>query len=298
MTSEVGKVIRSHWDVYADKYRTDIQQHVLQSRSFYYLLERLKKVKGTLSGGLWLDAGCGPGCFSSSILNENYTALIGVDMSTEMVRIAEKKSIYRAVYHGSLCNLDMIEDAQVSVYFSNNVFHFVNVLAENALNEALAEAFRVLKDKGILALNMSGEYTSHDFIQECKKIVKKECEKRGEYDENTNPQGVKVNLVREYPIGSISIASFEQKVEEQGFKIQDAVMHSEHIDYPNKSAYIAAMSTYAKYLYLLPFHHLSDQEKEDIYQEMVDQFLVNEQGPYRNIHYMNYIVASKCKSEI
>ncbi|MFH1064678.1 MAG: class I SAM-dependent methyltransferase [Candidatus Woesearchaeota archaeon] len=294
-TRERESAIINQYDLHAKVYAQEIKENSLQSDSFYFLLNLIREVKGDLSGGVWLDAGCGPGCFSGSIFNLNYTKLIGVDLSSEMIKIARTKEVYSEVHKSSLTDLSMITKCGVSVYFSNNVFHFLNAMGEEYLDTALSEAGKVIKDNGLLAINLSSTGTSDEFVSAYRKVIHKKMQDYGVYDPATNPLGIKTELIRDYPIGSIDLKNMVNKLKVKGFRIVKALKRYEPIPYSDRKDYVRNMSTYAKHLYLVPFVHLCEDVQDHIFEEMVDIFLKDgPEGPFVNDHFMNYVLAIKC----
>ncbi len=292
-SSGKGSAIIRQYNALAEDYAKEIKENPLQADSFYFLLDLVKEVKGSISGGAWLDAGCGPGCFSASTLNLNYTKLVGVDISDKMAAIAGKKDAYSDIHVSSLTSMPFLGPGSFSVYFSNNVFHFLHAMGNGCMDIALSEAFRVLKDSGLLAVNMSSTGTSELFISAYRKVVQDRIIRYGRFSAS-NPSGVKTDLVRSYPIGSMDLKELVTKVKKQGFRVVRALKRYEPISYPDRESYVMNMRTYAKFLYLAPFEHLPEAEQEAIFEEVAKEFIKEGEGKqFTNSHFMNYIVAIK-----
>lgn len=106
------------------------------------LFEHLGDVKGLRV----LDAGCGTGYFSR-MLAERGAEVVGVDLSGELLAIAEQEEAQNPLgvtfHRADLADLSLLDDASFHVVISNVVLQDVRRYAR-----ATAEIFRVLRPEG------------------------------------------------------------------------------------------------------------------------------------------------------
>ena len=93
-----------------------------------------------------LDIGCGTGLTCTFLHQQGYRSLVGIDLSPDMVRVAQDRGIYQQVMVGDL-NLPLeIADASYDAAISSGTFTHGHVGPE-----PLDEIFRILRPGGILA---------------------------------------------------------------------------------------------------------------------------------------------------
>jgi len=93
-----------------------------------------------------IDIGCGTGLTCTFLHQQGYRKLVGIDLSPDMVRVAQDRSIYQQVMVGDL-NLPLeIADASYDAAISSGTFTHGHVGPE-----PLDEIFRILRPGGILA---------------------------------------------------------------------------------------------------------------------------------------------------
>jgi SAM-dependent methyltransferase len=92
------------------------------------------------------DIGCGTGLTCTFLHQQGYGNLVGIDLSPDMVRVAQDRGIYQQVMVGDL-NLPLeIADASYDAAISSGTFTHGHVGPE-----PLDEIFRILRPRGILA---------------------------------------------------------------------------------------------------------------------------------------------------
>ena len=98
-----------------------------------------------------LDVGCGTGFLINMLAEQHKADYVGLDLSTEMIRMAEKKQIPGARFiNGTADNLPF-PDASFDIVTCSQSFHHYPYP-----EKAMQEAFRVLKPGGIYILSDTG----------------------------------------------------------------------------------------------------------------------------------------------
>lgn len=93
-----------------------------------------------------LDAGCGTGLTGLHLANSGITALDGLDLSGEMIKVARSRDIYRRLIVADLNQPLPLEDNSYDAVVSSGTFTHGHVGPE-----PLGEIFRVLRAGGLLA---------------------------------------------------------------------------------------------------------------------------------------------------
>lgn len=111
--------------------------------------------------GRVLDAGCGGGLFSSKLQEEGFE-VIGLDISKELIKIAEKKYPKVTFLLGDLRKLPFIDG-----YFSGIFAHasLVHLETESDVIKILNEFHRVLKSNGVLHMNVKKQIGENETEQ-------------------------------------------------------------------------------------------------------------------------------------
>ena len=124
-----------------------IERYLKPPADTFYSLEYLYHLLGDVTGKIVLDYGCGAGDNSVLIATHGADRVIGVDISTELVELAEK----RLAAHDLSKNAEFrvgsahelpLEDESVDVVFGNAILHHLD------LKLASKEVYRVLKKGG------------------------------------------------------------------------------------------------------------------------------------------------------
>ena len=92
------------------------------------------------------DIGCGTGLIGRFLHRQGYTQIDGIDLSPDMVRIAQDRNIYRQVMVADLNQPLVIADDTYGAAISSGTFTHGHVGPE-----PLEEIFRILSPGGILA---------------------------------------------------------------------------------------------------------------------------------------------------
>lgn len=172
--SEEFSTIEAYYDTLAESYAENIAESPTRTHLDWPAVRSLLPAVG---GKRVLDAGCGPGTYAGW-LAERGADVVGVDVSEEMVEVAEREfgdvaDFRRADIDDSL---DFADDGSFDVVLCQLTFsHLPDV------RPALAEFVRVLDDDGVLVL--STHHPFWDFL-----VVRDE-----EYPEIRDAYGVSVD---------------------------------------------------------------------------------------------------------
>ncbi|MEO1430881.1 MAG: methyltransferase domain-containing protein [Cyanobacteria bacterium J06633_8] len=110
-----------------------------------------------------LDAGAGTGMVGETLAELGYTNITAVDLSSEMLKIAEKKQVYQALYQGDLQQtLDFAQPSSFDAIISVGVFTYGHVEPQ-----ALHNLFDLLKSGGYFVLTVRVDYyESNESLQQ------------------------------------------------------------------------------------------------------------------------------------
>ena len=98
------------------------------------------------------DVGCGTGLTCKFLYQQGYEHLDGVDLSPDMVRVAQDRNIYRHVMVGDVNQPFAIVGSSYNAVISSGTFTHGHVGPE-----PLDEIFRILKPGGILACTVHND---------------------------------------------------------------------------------------------------------------------------------------------
>ena len=136
------------------------------------------------------DIGCGTGLTCQLLAAEGYQNLDGIDISPDMVRIANERDIYRDLLVGDVNQpLHRADDSYDAVISSGTFTH------GHVGPQPIDEIFRILKPQGILACTVHDDlWESMGFHRKFESIV---CDGKGiqlalskdRYYENGEPEG-------------------------------------------------------------------------------------------------------------
>jgi predicted TPR repeat methyltransferase len=102
--------------------------------------------------GSIFDIGCGTGLTCTFLHQQGYRQLDGIDLSPDMVRVAQDRSIYRHLMVGDLNQPLETADSEYHAVISSGTFTHGHVGPE-----PLDEIFRILKPGGILACTVHND---------------------------------------------------------------------------------------------------------------------------------------------
>ncbi|MFC1801768.1 methyltransferase domain-containing protein [Nanoarchaeota archaeon] len=264
-------VIKKQYDQFANEYYHDFDSS-MQFQNLKNLFNYLVQIKPDVSNKKWLDAGCGPGSLSK-LKNEFFPkSVMGIDISKEMIQIAQKTNFYDCCRVGSLTHLKDLQNQNYDIYFSNTVFHWLNFEGNGFFKKSLQEAYRVLKPKGLIALSLSGLGTAHQFIDA--------------YQKTTNQT--------KDVLGSENLFKVVDLFEECGFYVELAKLEFEPVQFNHPLEYVEAVEKYGKEIYLASFQHLPKDERDQIFKKIGETFIqtIGNQK-YRHKQYMIYIIGKK-----
>ncbi len=139
---EVRNANISYYDQAADIYEEDVDQSAHQSSFNQARIDRIiQNVSRKAGNGYFLDLGCGTG----NVLKfgqEYYRRAIGMDISFNMLRIAQKKGL--EVVQGDILSLPFVSNLFNTVSIFSVLHHLYNY------KPTLEEIYRVLSDGGYL----------------------------------------------------------------------------------------------------------------------------------------------------
>jgi len=136
------------------------------------------------------DIGCGTGLTSIFLHQQGYDHLDGIDLSPDMVRVAQDRKIYREVMVADLNQPLAIADSSYDAAVSSGTFTHGHVGSE-----PLDEIFRILKPGGILACTVHNDlWQTHGFDTKFKALINAgiiECLslEEGKYYQQGEPEG-------------------------------------------------------------------------------------------------------------
>ncbi len=160
-----------------------------------------------LSGQLWLDGGCGTGFLSRQLLARG-CSVIGVDASTEMLRIAQSQTPEEMESACLYCRVATIEclplpDASFDGVVCSSVIEYLD-----RPEACLAELSRVLKPGGILLLSAPNRQS---LLRRCLKLA---YAVSGVFSANPWPDYMG------YSMNEYSRADFIQSLERHGLSVR------------------------------------------------------------------------------
>jgi predicted TPR repeat methyltransferase len=114
-----------------------------------------------------IDIGCGTGLTCTRLHEHGYLNLDGIDLSPDMLQVADHRNIYRSLFTGDL-NLPLdVESNTYDAAVSSGTFTHGHVGAE-----PLEEVVRILKPGGILAITIHRDlWQSHGFEAKLRSLV-------------------------------------------------------------------------------------------------------------------------------
>jgi ubiquinone/menaquinone biosynthesis C-methylase UbiE len=139
-------------DRYADKYFAELEGKPFDCKMLDWLVERV----GTPE--LICDLGCGPGQIAHH-LNARGANVCGIDLSSEMVKVASERNPGILFSQGNMLALDGVGDG---AFMGIAAFYAIVNLSLEDLPRAFSEVYRVLKPGGWVLLSFHvGDETRH-----------------------------------------------------------------------------------------------------------------------------------------
>ncbi|KAI0099166.1 S-adenosyl-L-methionine-dependent methyltransferase [Nemania sp. FL0031] len=131
----------SQW---ADTYDTDLRTGTQYNYVAPFVVAEIAFKFGHQAQGMVLDAGCGTGLVGAALAESGATAIEGLDLSPDMLQVAEKSGAYRSVFQGDLTK----EIARPSQFYE--LVTCVGTFTHGHVGPipALREFVRILKDNG------------------------------------------------------------------------------------------------------------------------------------------------------
>ena len=124
-----------------DQQMMDNLHYLSPVRIAQLLIDHLKEPQPDI-----LDIGCGTGLTSQPLHDHGFDSIDGLDFSADMLRVAEKRKIYRKLIQADLNLPLVIDDNQYHAVISSGTFTHGHVNAT-----PITEIFRILKRDGLLA---------------------------------------------------------------------------------------------------------------------------------------------------
>lgn len=281
------------------------RKFTMQLGNLKNLLKYLLNNKIRLRGGKLLDLGCGNGIFMKEIKNElNFLKTIKnywTDYSYELLKLNLRRMIYYGIDRayksleigkslGMLSDNVVVADARClcfknevfDIVISNSVLHWLNVPEEmKTPRRALEEVFRILKRKGCLAISVSGYGTAERFQDSYRKVLKN----------YGNELWFDISKVRFDPIGSMHLNELVKMLIDIGYKIKNAKLKYEPVDFENPGEYVNHVEGYGYEPYLAT---ILESRKEEVWAEIKSNFIEKVGNvKYKHDQYMIYMIALK-----
>ena len=140
---------KKHFDQQAAEY--DERDTVYYSREGKISCRDIAALLRNESYASLLDVGCGTGFLIDMLAKEHDADHTGLDLSTEMIRMAEKKQIPGAKFINGTADSLPFPDASFDIVTCSQSFHHYPYP-----EKAMQEAFRVLKKGGLYILSDTG----------------------------------------------------------------------------------------------------------------------------------------------
>lgn len=137
-----------------------------------------------------IDIGCGTGLTCKFLHQQGYKRLHGVDLSPDMVRVAQDRKIYEQVMVADVKQTLAIDDNSYDAAISSGTFTHGHVGSE-----PLDEIFRIIKPGGILACTVHNDlWQTHGFETKFEILINRGTIKclsleEGKYYQQGEPEG-------------------------------------------------------------------------------------------------------------
>ena len=140
---------RKHFDAQAPQY--DERDTVYYSREGKISCRDIAHKLSSFSYASLLDVGCGTGFLIDLLAKQRKARYVGLDLSSEMIRMAEKKQIQGAKFTCGTADRLPFPDGTFGIVTCSQSFHHYPYP-----DKAMSEAFRVLKSGGLYILSDTG----------------------------------------------------------------------------------------------------------------------------------------------
>lgn len=255
------------------------------------LVERIPK-------GPIMDAGCGDGLFEALApyvdveIFGGRKVIYGMDLSgkkistarkvARLVREADKdeKLAPPTFYIGDPQPLEDMDTKvmringneeslpKMSIVWCNSMFHWLRGPEKKYV--ALQKFNDILKNGGVLALNMSAGGTARDFLQAWSSVISS----LGPYNRIDNPLGFHAAQFHPDPIGSRPLHEICNMVEEMGFELVTGATLREMQSYPDPLDYSRAVLIYGADSFLAPVKpHYGRVASDNLWGKIEEAFL-------------------------
>lgn len=236
------RVVRENYDRWVIEYSRSSR---LQTGNLLNLLNHVGRWGLRLPAGVFLDAGCGiPQArkYLGQYYPEQMRQYVGLDISFNMLR-GQSSRLPGLLVNGDLEFLPFL-NGRFSVVISNSVLHWLNLpkFRHTPVN-ACAEICRVLRRGGVFICSVAAVGTGSLFLAAYGEIVRKEAEKGN----------VRRDLVREDPIGSMSLSEVSSMLHVSGLTVLQAEQHYEPVLYASSDEYAQVVKAYGYEIFMAPF---------------------------------------------
>ncbi len=143
--------LEKKYDTWANNYDTDVEED--WSFMPVAISKTLSKLLSDKQCSI-LDAGAGTGLVGEALAKEGYTNIMAVDLSQEMLAIAQEKQVYKNLHQANLEDSTIFNNSEkFDVIITAGVFAYAH-----AGEKVLHNLFTFLKEKGIFLLTIREDY--------------------------------------------------------------------------------------------------------------------------------------------
>ena len=158
--------LKKHYKDWAEEYDNDLNEWG------YAYPKKIKKIlKNHINlnkNSKILDAGCGTGYVGQALVDLKFKHIIGLDYSSDMLKVARSKNIYKKLLCESLTKRTSIESNQFDLIICTGV-----LTSGHVGPKAIKELIRLAKPRGYLILSISEKiFSKLGFEEELKKRTK------------------------------------------------------------------------------------------------------------------------------
>jgi SAM-dependent methyltransferase len=196
--------VRTFFDSDADRYRHDrYPEDPATCEQLSYLVRRQYVLamleEGAPKAGLVLDVGCGPGVYTSELLNRHWKVW-GTDLSSRMLAVAKNSVRNRAGAAFAVGQTTGLPFADAS--FDAVICIGVMAYVEDD-HQTVAELARVLKPGGCAVIQLANRYAPIRLEQRLRWIVSRKVLRRSPDEEDRLRQAVTLSVHEAQPFGEL-----------------------------------------------------------------------------------------------